>query len=697
MSKPQKTTITAALPYANGPVHVGHIAGCYLPADIYYRYLIARGRDALFICGSDEHGVPITIRAQKEGMTYQEVVDKYHRLMRNAFADFGISFTHYGRTSAPIHHQTASDFFRKLYENNGFSEETTSQFYDEAAGKFLADRYVTGTCPKCGNPAAYGDQCERCGSSLNATDLIDAKSAITGNKPILKETKNWFLPLDELQKEFVDAYIEDKKDQWKLHVYGQCKTWLNEGLKPRAMTRDLDWGVKVPIEDAPNKVLYVWFDAPIGYISSTKEYFEEIRKADAWKDWWIKNEAYDQKLVHFIGKDNIVFHCIIFPAMLFAHNKYNKGGEQFLIPDAVPANEFLNLEGEKISTSRNWAVWLHEYLEDFKGNTDELRYYLTKIAPENADSDFTWKGYQLAVNSELVAILGNFVNRVVVLIHKFYEGRVPQNYGANIVSEMFLGLRNKTSNIEKYIEQYKFRDGQEELMNICRQGNKFLAETEPWHLIKTDPQRTAGLLENAVQYCVSLGILCKPFLPKTSENIQKMFNISDEDYIWSQIGNENLLPQGHFLNPAVHLFKNIEDADIQKQIDKLAATKAGNNSTPETNEIQEPKAEIVYEDFAKMDIRIGTITAAIKVPKADRLLQLTIDTGLDERTIVSGIAEHYTPEDIIGKQVLVLVNLAPRKMKGIESRGMILMAKDKEGKLIFVKPEKAINTGADVS
>jgi methionyl-tRNA synthetase len=698
----KRYTITAALPYANGPVHIGHIAGCYLPADIYVRHLKAQGKDVLFICGSDEHGVPITIRAKKEGLSPQQVVDKYHHLMRKAFDDFGIEFTYYGRTSAPIHHQTSADFFKQIYTHGGFTEETTEQYYDPIANQFLADRYITGTCPKCGNPSAYGDQCEKCGSTLSPTDLIEPKSAISGEKPIMKATKNWFLPLDVLQQKYINEYIKSHETDWKTNVYGQCNSWLADGLRPRAMTRDLDWGVPVPVEGAEGKVLYVWFDAPIGYISATKEYFETqaaqgIGNKNDWEKYWVKDEQVNQQLIHFIGKDNIVFHCIIFPATLMALNETSD--KKYIYADQVPANEFLNLEGEKISTSRNWAVWLHEYLEDFADRTDELRYYLTAIAPETKDSDFTWKGYQLAVNSELVAILGNFVNRGVVLCHKFFEGKVPANNGWGEKEELlFAELEKTTAHIYELIEKFNFREAQNQLIQLFRNGNKYFAETEPWHLIKTDVNQTATVINTALQYTASLGILCQAFLPKTYKQIASLLHIDSSEMVLSKVGNRHILEVGSEIAQAIHLFKNIEDAEIEKQIQKLEQSKI-NNQLEKLAEatVAEAKPEIQFEDFSKIDIRVATILDAVKVPKTDKLLQLSIDTGIDKRTVVSGIAAYHKPEDIIGKQILVLVNLAPRKMKGIDSQGMILMAQDTDGKLIFVAPENKVDNGSGVS
>lgn len=709
MSKEFKRyTVTAALPYANGPVHIGHLAGCYLPADIYVRYLRATGKDVLFICGSDEHGVPITIKAKKEGKTPQEVVDHYHRLMGDAFKNFGIEFDYYGRTSSKTHHDTAQGFFKTLYDKGVFKEEITQQYYDETAQQFLADRYIQGTCPKCGNENAYGDQCEKCGSSLSPMDLINPRSALSGAAPILKETKNWFLPMGEIQQspEF-QQYIK-RFENWKSNIKGQCGSWLNEGLQPRAMTRDLNWGVPVPLKDAEGKVLYVWFDAPIGYISATKEYFEQKYSANVdstesvltndelnslvngenhsndWKKYWQSDEA---ALIHFIGKDNIVFHAIIFPMMLMQHGAYN-------LPENVPANEFLNLEGEKISTSRNWAVWLHEYLEDFPGREDELRYVLTSIAPETKDSDFSWKDYQARVNNELVSILGNFVNRVMVLTWKFFEGKVPTTVAERKASQetlsktdaLFNTFVEQQKNIEHKLSTYSFRDALFEVMDLARNGNKYLQETEPWKLIKTDEESVRYILASSLEYCQSMAKVMAPFLPNTAKNILHQLNCF----------NDSELINGHSLNEASLLFRPIEDSDIEKQLAKLEASKMMN--TPATTTAIEPaKAEITFDDFAKTDIRVGTILEAERVPKTDKLLKLKIDTGIDQRTVVSGIAEYHQPEDIIGKQVCILINLAPRKMKGIESQGMILMAKDTNGQLVFVSPAVLTTNGSGVA
>jgi methionyl-tRNA synthetase len=670
--------VTAALPYANGPVHIGHLAGCYLPADIYVRYLRLKGEDVKFICGSDEHGVPITIKAKKEGITPQQVVDKYHKMMGDSFAAFGISFDIYSRTSNKTHHDTASEFFKTLYDKGVFTEEITEQYFDEKANQFLADRYITGTCPKCGNESAYGDQCEKCGSTLNATELINPKSTLSGEQPVLRKTKNWFLPLDKMQPQ-LEAYIDTHKD-WKPNVYGQCKSWLNAGLQPRAMTRDLDWGVKVPIDGADGKVLYVWFDAPIGYISATKELTSD------WATYWKNKET---KLVHFIGKDNIVFHCIIFPAMLMAEGTY-------ILPENVPANEFLNLEGDKISTSRNWAVWLHEYLLEFKDKQDVLRYTLCSNAPETKDNDFTWKDFQAKNNSELVSILGNFVNRTLVLTHNYYGGKVPQ---AEEYSKQDILLLEEISkiptNIATSIEQYRFREALAELMTLARIGNKYLADNEPWKLIKTDAKRVQTIMNVSLQITAKLAVLMQPFIPFSANKLSTMLNIAT-DLKWMDAETNELLPVNHQLNAASLLFEKIEDDAIDAQVRKLENSKQM-NAPANKSEIQNPKSEILFDDFSKMDIRIGTILEAERVPKTDKLLKLLIDTGIDKRTVVSGIAEFYKPEEIIGQQVSILVNLAPRKLKGIESKGMILMAANEKGELSFVAPTKSgFANGSDV-
>jgi methionyl-tRNA synthetase len=676
VKKFNRTLVTAALPYANGPVHIGHLAGCYLPADIYVRYLRLAGKEVVFVCGSDEHGVPITIKAKKEGVTPQQVVDKYHKMMSDAFKEFGISFDIYSRTSSPLHHQTASDFFKRLYNKGSFVEQVTEQYYDEEAKQFLADRYIVGTCPKCGNDNAYGDQCEKCGSSLNPTDLINPKSTLSGSKPVLKKTTNWFLPLDKLQPK-IEQYLEQHKD-WKPNVYGQCKSWLEsgEGLQPRAMTRDLEWGVPVPIKEAVGKVLYVWFDAPIGYISATKELLP-----DRWQLYWQNSET---RLIHFIGKDNIVFHCIIFPAMLMEHG-------DFILADNVPANEFLNLEGEKISTSRNWAVWLHEYLIDFKDKQDVLRYVLTANAPETKDNDFTWKDFQTRNNSELVAILGNFINRTLVLTHKYFNGKVPK---AEIYTKEDLSILKEIEThpqlIANALEQFKFREALTNMMNLARIGNKYLADTEPWKLIKTDEKRVKTIINVSLQISASLSILMEPFMPFTAQKLRNLLQI--KSYTWTDASKTNLLSDGALLQQPQLLFEKIEDEAINYQLDKLAKSKK--QTVLNTATIQPIKNSISYDDFAKLDIRVGTIIEAVKVPKADKLLQLTIDTGLDKRTVVSGIAEYYKPDEIIGKQVSILINLAPRKIKGIESNGMILMAEDLDGNLRFVKPDVLINNGS---
>ena len=671
----KRTTVTAALPYANGPVHIGHLAGCYLPADIYARYLRSKGKDVKFICGSDEHGAAISIRAKKEGISSQQVIDKYHKMMGDAFKDFGISFDIYARTSSPTHHATASEFFTNLYEKNIFSEEITEQYYDEQAKQFLADRYIVGTCPNCNNENAYGDQCENCGGTLNATDLINPHSTLSGAVPILKTTKNWFLPLDKMQGD-IENYIDSHKD-WKANVYGQCKSWLNQGLQPRAMTRDLDWGVKVPLKDAEGKVLYVWFDAPIGYISATKELTPD------WEKYW---KSKDTKLVHFIGKDNIVFHCIIFPAILMAHGDY-------ILPENVPANEFLNLEGEKISTSRNWAVWLHEYLQDFAGKQDILRYVLCANAPETKDNDFTWKDFQARNNNELVAVFGNFINRVMVLSHKYFEGKAGEikdctPYDLAVLAEM----QSYPAKIAKSIEQYRFREALVELMNLARLGNKYLADTEPWKISKEESQRIATILAISLQIAANLAILSEPFLPFTSKSLFEQLNLTSSD--WNTAGAANLIPAGHQLGAATLLFAKIEDEQMDAQLAKLTASKKENEKANHQMEAQKPL--ITFDDFSHNDMRVGTIIAAERVPKTKNLLKMTIDTGIDQRTVVSGIAAYYEPENIIGQQVTILVNLAPRDIKGITSEGMILMAENADGSLAFIAPTKVISNGGSV-
>lgn len=674
----KRYTVTTALPYANGPVHVGHLAGVYVPADIYVRYLRSQNREVAFIGGSDEHGVPITIKARKEGITPQDVVDKYHGIIKESFKEFGISFDIYSRTSNEIHHNTASEFFEKLYKDGKFIEKKSSQYYDSKENMFLADRYITGTCPHCSNEKAYGDQCESCGTSLNATDLINPQSALSGNKPEMKETRHWYLPLDQYEEWLKEWILEGHKDDWRPNVYGQVKSWLDSGLHPRAVTRDLDWGVKVPVEGADGKVLYVWFDAPIGYISATKELTPD------WEKYW-KSE--DSKLVHFIGKDNIVFHCIIFPAMLKAEGSY-------IMPENVPANEFLNLEGDKISTSRNWAVWLHEYLRDFEGQQDVMRYVLTANAPETKDNDFTWKDFQTRNNSELVGILGNFVNRSLVLTHKYFDGNVPArgemtDYDKEVLAE----IKTFPERISKNLETYHFREALREAMNLARLGNKYLADTEPWKVIKTDEERVKTILNIALQITANLGVILDAFLPFSMEKLRQMLNLEKRD--WSAGGDIDMLGAGHKINKASLLFQQIDDETIQKQLDRLEETKKQNELDAHTAEPQ--KDPISYEDFMKMDIRTATILEAEKVAKTKKLLKLTVDTGIDTRTIVSGIAEFHKPEDLIGKQVSVLVNLLPRKLKGIESQGMILMAEDAGGKLVFVSPEVKTTEGSGIS
>ena len=677
MKNPKRYTITAALPYTNGPIHIGHLAGVYVPADIYTRYLKLKGEDVVFVCGSDEHGVPITIKAKKEGVSPQDVVDKYHAIIKQSFQEFGIQFDNYSRTSAQVHHETATEFFQNMYDNDKFIEETTEQLYDAKANQFLADRFVTGTCPKCGNEEAYGDQCEKCGSSLNATDLINPKSAITGDVPTLKSTKHWFLPLDRYDGFLKDWILKDHKKDWKSNVYGQCKSWIDEGLRARAVTRDLDWGIPVPVEGGDGKVLYVWFDAPIGYISSTKEWAD--REGKEWEPYWKDKET---KLVHFIGKDNIVFHCIIFPVMLKAEGSY-------ILPDNVPANEFLNLEGRKLSTSKNWAVWLHEYLEDFPGKEDVLRYVLTANAPETKDNDFTWKDFQTRNNSELVAIYGNFINRVVVLSNKYYEGIVPQasNFTETDLKAL-ADIKTFPQSIADSIEKYRFREAQGVMMNLARLGNKYLADEEPWKLQKTDPERTATIMYVALQVASALAVISEPFLPFTAGKLKKMLNFESLTHLitWMDISKlDELIPSGHQIHLAEFLFSKIEDEEIQKQVDKLEASKVSNSE--EESKVEPQKDEATFEDFSKLDIRIGTIIAAEKKPKTKKLMVLKVNTGLDERTIVSGIAEHYKAEELIGKRVSVVVNLKPIKLKGTLSEGMILMTEDAEGKLTFLNPD----------
>ena len=684
MSAPKRYTITAALPYTNGPIHIGHLAGVYVPADIYARYLRLIGKDVAYISGSDEHGAAIPMRAKKEGVSPQVIIDKYHGIIKKSFLDFGISFDNYSRTSSKIHHETASDFFTKMYNDGEFIEEVSAQLYDAEANQFLADRFVVGTCPKCGFEESYGDQCESCGTSHNATDLINPKSAITGNIPTVKETKHWFLPLDK-HEDFLRKWIlEGHKKDWKPNVYGQVKSWVEDGLRPRAVTRDLDWGIPVPLEGADGKVLYVWFDAPIGYISSTKEW--AAREGKNWEDYWKKE---DTKMVHFIGKDNIVFHCIIFPSMLKAHGDY-------ILPDNVPANEFLNLEGNKLSTSKNWAVWLHEYLEEFPNQQDVLRYTLTANAPESKDNDFTWKDFQAKNNNELVAIFGNFINRVVVLTNKYYEGIVPApNDFSDIDEDVLAAVKEFPNTIGKSIERYRFREASQELMNLARLGNKYLADEEPWKVIKVDEARVQTIMYVALQISAALAVVSEPFLPFTSTKLKNILNI-DANLSWENVTkNAILLPEAHQINKAELLFSKIEDNAIEAQIEKLQATKIANEQ--ENKELTPQKETIEFEDFTKLDIRVGTILEAEKVAKTKKLLKLKVDVGIDIRTIVSGIAESFSPEEIISQQVSVLVNLAPRKIRGVESQGMILMTDTPDGKLAFVAPEKVVKNGQEVS
>ena len=684
MHTPKRYTITAALPYTNGPIHIGHLAGVYVPADIYARYLRLKGKDVAYICGSDEHGVAIPMRAKKEGVSPQDIINKYHGIIKKSFSDFGISFDNYARTSDTIHHETASAFFNKLYENGDFIEEVSAQLYDAEANQFLADRFVVGTCPKCGFEESYGDQCENCGTTHNATDLINPKSAITGNTPSIKETKHWFLPLDKHETFLREWILEGHKKDWKPNVYGQVKSWVEDGLRPRAVTRDLDWGIPVPVEGAEGKVLYVWFDAPIGYISSTKEWAE--REGKNWEDYWKKE---DTKLVHFIGKDNIVFHCIIFPSMLKAHGDY-------ILPDNVPANEFLNLEGNKLSTSKNWAVWLHEYLEEFPNQQDVLRYTLTANAPESKDNDFTWKDFQAKNNNELVAIFGNFINRVVVLTNKYYNGKVPYpNDFTEVDEDVLNAVKEFPDTIGKSVERYRFREASQELMNLARLGNKYLADEEPWKVIKLDEDRVQTILYVALQISTALAIISEPFLPFTSEKLKKILAV-DNNLSWENVTEKSvLLPPDHQIEKAQLLFTKIEDKTIEAQIEKLQATKIANE---QANKVMPPQKDTInFDDFTKLDIRIGTVLEAEKVAKTKKLLKLKVDVGIDTRIIVSGIAESFSPKDIIGQQVTVLVNLAPRKIKGIESQGMILMTDSIAGKLAFVEPEKEVKNGQEVS
>jgi methionyl-tRNA synthetase len=673
----QRTTVTAALPYTNGPIHIGHLAGVYVPADIYCRYLRLKGEDVLFVCGSDEHGVAIPMKAKKEGVSPKELIDKYHGIIKKSFEDFGITFDNYSRTSAAIHHQTAGDFFKKLYDQGDFLEETSEQLYDAEADQFLADRFVTGTCPKCGHDQAYGDQCENCGSSLNATDLISPRSVLTGAVPTLKETRHWFLPLDQYEGFLKKWILEGHKKDWKPNVYGQCKSWIDDGLKPRAVTRDLDWGIPVPVPGGEGKVLYVWFDAPIGYISSTKEW--AAREGKDWEAYW---KAPDTRLLHFIGKDNIVFHCIIFPSMLKAHG-------DFILPENVPANEFLNLEGQKLSTSRNWAVWLHEYLQDFTDMQDVLRYVLTANAPETKDNDFTWKDFQARNNNELVAIFGNFINRVTVLTHKYVGGKVPSPGSLTQNDrETLEAIKRYPASIGDSLERFRFREASQDVMNLARMGNKYLADEEPWKVIKEDPDRAGTILYVGLQVAAALSILSEPFLPFTSAKLKVMLRV---DLLGAKLGWNSLstaqilLPEGHQIGKSELLFRKIEDSEIQAQLDKLQATKKSNEM--KESAIAPQKETVNFEDFSKMDLRVGTILSAEKMPKTKKLIVMKVDTGIDTRTIVSGIAEYFNPEELIGKKVTVLANLAPRPLRGVESQGMILLAEGPDGGLVFMTPE----------
>ncbi len=676
MNNYRRYLITSALPYANGPLHIGHLAGVYVPSDIYTRYLRMKGVDVISICGSDEHGVPITLKARNEGITPQEVVDRYHAINKKAFEDFGISFDIYSRTSNKIHYETASDFFLKLYNKGEFVEKTSEQYYDEEAGCFLADRYIVGTCPHCGNENAYGDQCEKCGTSLSPNELINPHSTISGSKPVLRETLHWYLPLDRYEGWLRQWILEDHKE-WKTNVYGQCKSWIDQGLQPRAVSRDLDWGVPVPVEGAEGKVLYVWFDAPIGYISATRELTPD------WEKYWKDPET---KMVHFIGKDNIVFHCIIFPAMLRAEGSY-------ILPDNVPANEFLNLENDKISTSRNWAVWLHEYLEDFPGKQDVLRYTLCSNAPETKDNDFTWKDFQARNNNELVAILGNFVNRTLVLTNKYYDGQVPARGETTEADRAVLSeIKKIKENVESSLELYRFREALREAMNLARLGNKYLADSEPWKLASSDPERVKTIMNISLQITANLTIVLEPFLPFSMKTLRSWINITLKT--WDDAGRDDMLPAGHKIVEPGLLFEKIEDSDIEKQINKLAASKKSNEAA--NSQVNPAKDPLTFDDFSKIDIRTATILEAEKVPKTTKLLKLKIDTGLDVRTIVSGIAEYYEPESIVGKQISIVANLEPRKIKGIESKGMILMAEDKDGKLVMVTPVEPVSNGSAI-
>ncbi|MBR4219183.1 MAG: methionine--tRNA ligase [Bacteroidales bacterium] len=684
MANPLKKryTVTTALPYANGPVHIGHLAGVYVPADIFVRYLRATGREVFFLGGSDEHGVPITIKARKEHTTPQAIVARYHAIIKKAFEELGISFDIYSRTSNPTHHATAAEFFTKLYNEGKLIEKTTKQYYDEEAKQFLADRYIIGTCPHCNNEKAYGDQCEACGTSLNATDLINPRSTLSGNVPVMKETKHWYLPLNEYEGWLKEWILKGHKDDWKTNVYGQCKSWIEQGLQPRAVTRDLDWGVKVPLKEAEGKVLYVWFDAPIGYISATKEWCEANHDSN-WEKWWKDEET---ELVHFIGKDNIVFHCIIFPCMLKAEGSY-------ILPENVPANEFLNLEGDKISTSRNWAIWLHEYLEEFKGKQDVLRYTLTSIAPETKDSDFTWADFQAKNNNELLAIFGNFVNRTVVLTQKYYGGIVPEmGKLSDYEKEVLDKIKEFPALIGSSIEKYRFREAQAEMMNLARLGNKYLTDTEPWKKQKEDPEAVKTILHISLQICACLSVLCEPFLPFTAAKLQRMLNINIHD--WNEGGRTDLLKAGDKINAPEYLFEKIEDEVIAAQLKKLEDIKKANQMA--NAEVEPAKEDISYDDFQTMDLRVCTVLAAEKVAKTKKLLKLKVDTGVDVREVVSGIAEYYEPEALVGKQVLMLINLKAKEIKGTLSHGMVLMAENANGELSLLQPQKEVKPGSSV-
>lgn len=680
----KRYTVTSALPYANGPLHIGHLAGCYIPSDIYVRYLRSQEKDVAYVCGSDEHGVAITIKAKKEGVSPQEIVDRYHQLMSDSFREFGISFDHYSRTTAAIHHETASELFMDLYNKGEFIEQITEQYYDEEAGQFLADRYIEGTCPKCGYENAYGDQCEKCGTSLSPTDLINPKSKLSGNTPVLKNTKHWFLDLGRYTEFLKHWILEEHKEDWKNNVLGQCRSWLEagDGLQPRSMTRDMEWGIPVPLKEAEGKVLYVWFDAPIGYISSTKEW--ALEKGVDWEPYW---KDKDTKLVHFIGKDNIVFHCITFPAILKVH-----GG--FVLPDNVPANEFLNLEGEKISTSRNWAVWLHEYLEEFPGKQDVLRYVLTANAPETKDNDFTWKDFQARNNNELVAIYGNFINRAVVLTHKYFDGKVPERHRLeNIDEEVFAFMKGFPDKIAQSLENFRFREALAFMMDFARMGNKYLADTEPWKVIKDDELRTATILNIALNISANLCILSEPFLPFTADKLKDILQL--DGLLWKDAGNNEILRPGTSINKAALLFDKIEDKTVEAQVNKLLATKKQNEAI---NSPAGPMKQLIqFEDFTKLDLRIVTILNAEKIKKSKKLLKLTVETGLGKRTVLSGVAEQFTPEELVGKQVTMLINLAPKKMAGIDSEGMILMAEDKTGKYRLLQPNDFTEPGSPIN